>query len=181
MQTKDIIKYGILAFGGLLLLKSIGGVKGLSNIFSGIGGIFGAGGGGAPSNVTQSTVEDILTQTQETEQVYESLTPEGQQLAENLQSIDIAEQQSEQTFASGYLDFMAGATSYIPVVGDILGAISGKKEQIIDTAQKEAQLQYYHDRANKQQKAEIEQQIQDNPLIQQTQKWVESIALMRGH
>jgi hypothetical protein len=41
-STGDILKYGILAFIGLLFLKGVGGVRGLTNLFS---GAFGGGPG----------------------------------------------------------------------------------------------------------------------------------------
>jgi hypothetical protein len=41
-STGDILKYGILAFIGLLFLKGVGGVQGLTNLFS---GAFGGGAG----------------------------------------------------------------------------------------------------------------------------------------
>jgi len=64
MKIGTAISTGILLFGGILILKAVGGVEGLKNIFGGLGGLLGVGDSAPPQpTISPDIITDIETVT----------------------------------------------------------------------------------------------------------------------
>lgn len=77
-KMMETLQIGVIIFGGLLFLKAIGGIKGLTGIFSGIGGLLGVGDGvvtAASTVIPGGTIEEIAA----LEEKLEEISPAGKE------------------------------------------------------------------------------------------------------
>lgn len=168
MKIGEAISTGVLLFGGIFVLKALGGVEGLSNLFSGLGGLLG---GGAPTTPAQ-TPQDILTQTDELASQYELLTVPQQQLAQDLQTIATQQQQLNTTplppQPADPLMTMFGPLGWIGnwlTGGDTIQDVA---QGTIDTATSQAVADYYASAGDNNVNQQQQQAQQHTPTVTQT-------------
>lgn len=169
MEIKESVGYAILLIGGLFALKLAGGVKGITNLF---GGLFDDGGGSGGGG---GTPQDILTETKVLEEQYESLTPAGQEYAEDILEIKAVETQLEQVPFTDVMPsnpLLAGLGPIGLGINWLTGGetVQQQMETAVDTLEYQAAVEYTEAaaRQNKQQKAARQYKPAPEPVVIET-------------
>ena len=134
MKIGEAAGYLVLAGGGILIFKLLGGIKGLQDVFAGAGELF--------KQPTFLDPKEILTETEQFEKQYTELTIPAQELAQAKVSVEQVKEALPTSPEYQYLSFIEDYFGWVPFIGDIAKTTTAAVETKLGGVERAAELEY---------------------------------------